>query len=176
VTEVIYYVAASVDGFIATPDGGVEWLGAFENPEAYGYAEFLASIDALVMGRRTFDQMLTFGLWPYADRTSVVLTRRPFAGEVPPNVTISDDAPGVAVGKLAASGARRVWLVGGAELLRSFRAEGLVMEYYVSILPVFLGDGIPLFPTPGPAEPARLLESRAYPDGVLQVRWSVSPR
>lgn len=171
--EVIYYVAASVDGFIATPDGGIEWLMPFENSgQDYGYKEFLASTDALIIGRRTFDQVLTFDTWPYSGKTTVVMTRRP-VDSPPTGVIVSSDDPTAVVQKLVEGGAKRIWLIGGAELLRSFRAAGLVTEYQISTIPVFLGEGIPLFPVPGPAESARLVAHKAFPDGVLQAHWQV---
>ena len=170
--EVIYYVAASLDSFIATPDGGVEWLSSFEGGgDDYGYAEFLASVDVLLMGSRTYEQTLGFGKWPYDGKPSLVLSKRALRpGRA--DVTVSADAPGRVVSELQALGHRRAWLVGGAALAGSMRAEGLITTYVVSLIPVVLGGGIPLFAQGGPREKLALASSRAFSNGLVQVTYT----
>ncbi len=170
--EIIYYVAASLDGFIATPDGSVDWLSPFEGTgEDYGYAEFYASVDVLLMGRRTYEQALTFGKWPYAGKPSFVLSKRGLRASRA-DVTVSADSPGRVVSALRASGYRRCWLVGGAALAGSMRAEGLISQYVVSVIPVVLGGGIPLFGQQGPRERLTLVSSRAFANGLVQVTYT----
>jgi len=170
--EVIYYVAASLDGYIATPDGGVDWLAPFENSgEDYGYAEFYASVDALLMGRATYEKTLSFGAWPYEGKPCRVFSRQTLA--VPsPDVLISAAAPENVLHSLVQSGCRRAWLVGGGSLAAAFRQEGLLSEYIVSVIPVILGGGIPLFSPRGHSERLNLLESKSYTDGVVQLRYT----
>jgi dihydrofolate reductase len=170
VTQIVYYVAASLDGYIATPDGKVEWLAPFEgSAEDYGYSAFLTSVDVLFMGSRTYEQLLTFGPWPYADKATWVFSRRslePVAG-----VIVTDATPAAVAAEVDAGGSNRAWLVGGATLAGSFRAEGLITEYVVSVMPVILGAGIPLLAASGPAERLRLVDSTSFPSGVIQARY-----
>lgn len=169
-TRVVYYVAASLDGFIATSDGGVDWLAPFEGGD-YGYDAFLASMDALVMGRTTYEQVLRFGPWPYAGRRCVVFTH---AAPAQPraDVTFTDAAPGAVLADLHAAGARNVWLVGGGRLAGAFQEAGLISEYIVFIMPVTLGAGIPLFRPHAGVATLRLTETFAYPDGVVRLTYT----
>jgi dihydrofolate reductase len=174
-TEIIYYVAASLDGYIATPDGGVAWLSEFEGGETdYGYADFVASLDAVLMGRRTYEQVLTFGPWPYAGRPCWVFSRRELAPAAP-EVTITSAEPQTVAVEMAAHGLRRAWLVGGAELAASFRSAGLMTEYDVAIMPVILGAGIPLFAAPGPTDRLERIEATPYPNGVVMLCYRYHP-
>lgn len=170
-TEISYYVAASLDGYIATPDGGVAWLSEFEDgDEDYGYADFVVSLDAVLMGRRTYEQVLPFGPWPYAGKPCWVFSHAeltPAAAEV----TITTAQPQEVAAELAAHGLRRAWLVGGAELAASFRAAGLISEYYVAVIPIILGAGIPLFAAPGAPERLTLVESTPYPNGIVMLHY-----
>jgi dihydrofolate reductase len=170
VPEIVYYVAASLDGFIATPDGRVEWLAPFEaSGDDYGYAAFLASVDVLLLGRTTYEQVLTFGPWPYAGKLSMVFSRRPLAPEA--GVTLTARSPVDVAAELDARNLRRAWLVGGGALAASFRAAALITEYIVSVMPVVLGGGVPLFAADGPQERLRLIESTPFESGVIQARY-----
>jgi dihydrofolate reductase len=169
VTRIVYYVAASADGFIATPDGGIDWLTPFqESGEDYGYHRFFASVDAVVLGRRTFDQALTFGEWPYAEKPAWVLTSREIS-DLPPLTKATADSPRRIAEDLATAGFERAWLVGGGEVAGAFQRAGLIDEFAISVMPLLLGEGVPLFGTGGGvASPLRLQDSIRYPDGVMQ--------
>ncbi len=169
--EIVYYLAASLDGFIAAPDGSVGWLSQFEGGgEDYGYGDFYASVDALILGSRTYEQVLTFGEWPYANKPCTVATRKRRAAR--PGVAFTDADPRAAAAQIAAGGSRRAWLVGGGALAGSFRREGLITQYIISVMPLVLGSGIPLFVGGGPLEPLKLSSSRAYPNGVVQLTYA----
>ena len=169
--EVVYYVAMSLDGLIATADGGVEWLAPFEaSNEDYGYSAFYASVDALLLGSRTFEQIMTFGSWPYDSKPCWVLTRRELRSSQP-QVAFTSSSPQEVLSEIEASGLRRAWLVGGGMLAASFRKEALITEYVVSVIPVVLGAGIPLFGSPGPTELLELAGSTSFPNGVVQLRY-----
>ena len=158
--EIIYYVAASLDGFIATPEGGIDWLKPFEGTgEDYGYGEFYATIEAVLLGRVTYDQCLQFPEWPYAGKPYWVFSRA------------NGNTPSSVIAEMEARGLRRAWLVGGGKLAAAFRAERLITEHIVSIVPVLLGAGIPLFDGRGPRDELRLVGSRSYPNGIVQVRY-----
>jgi dihydrofolate reductase len=183
--ELIYYVAASLDGFIATPDGGIGWLAPFEaTGEDYGYAAFYASIDALLLGSRTYEQALGFDPWPYPGKPCWVFSRRP-QNRARPEVVVTAQSPGAVASDLDARGIRRAWLVGGGQLAGAFRAEGLIGEYILAVIPVILGAGIPLFGAPAPdlpvlpeasqlsmpVEALNLIEHKVYSNGVVQLRY-----
>lgn len=169
--QVIYYVAASLDGYIAISDGGLEWLAPFEaKGEDYGYAEFYDSIDAVLLGSRTYEKSLTFGAWPFPGKPSWVFSRRQIAA-AEPDVIITPNPPDQVMAELEERGVRRAWLVGGGALAASFRDHRLITEYIVSIIPVILGDGIPLFASSGEREYLQLAGSRTYPNGVVQLRY-----
>jgi dihydrofolate reductase len=175
-TEIFYYVAASLDGYIATPDGGVDWLSELEHAdEDYGYSEFLASVDALIMGSATYEQVLGFGEWPYGGKPCWVLSTRSLEPATP-TTTITSQTPTELVAGLAERGVERAWLVGGAALAASFRSEGLISEYIVSVMPIILGGGIHLFSGPGPQEPLALVEAKPYESGVVQLTYTSSMR
>ncbi len=170
--EVVYYVASSLDGYIATAVGGLEWLAPFEGGEEdYGYAEFYASVDAVLLGRRTYDTAVGFGEWPYPGKPTWVFSRT-MLSVAGPDLTVTGENPANVVAELSARGIRRAWLVGGGMLASSFRSAGLITEYIVSTIPVILGDGIPLFGAPGSRQRLRRLETVAYPSGLVQSRYA----
>ena len=173
--DIIYYVAASVDGFIATPDGGIEWLAPFETAgEDYGYAAFYDSIEAVLMGSRTYEQILGFDDFPYPDKPVLVFTKRKL--NVPwPGIALTGEHPRAATRELEHRGIQRAWLVGGGALAGSFREAGLISEYIISVIPAILGAGIPLFGSPGKMETLTLTGSHAYPNGVVQNRYAAFP-
>ena len=167
-SEVVYYVAASLDAYIATPEGGVEWLPPIEAAgEDYGYSEFYKSIDAVLMGSRTYEQLRE---WPYPGKPGWVFSQRPLT-IAQPQITLTTQSPLQIITELQARGLRRAWLVGGGALAASFRAAGLITEYIISIIPVILGAGIPLFTSSGPRENLQLVESKSYANGLIQLRY-----
>lgn len=169
--EIIYYVAMSLDGFIATPDGGVAWLADFESgDEDYGYSAFYASIDAVLLGSRTYEQVLTFGEWPYREKPAWVFSRR---SDLParPGVIVTDEHPRRVAADLDARCIRRAWLAGGGALAASFRAAGLITSYIVSVVPVILGGGVPLFGEAGDRERLRLVNNLTFDNGVVQLTY-----
>ncbi len=170
-TEIVFYIAASLDGYIATPDGSVEWLSVVDSEEEdYGYLEFYDSVDALLIGRQTYEQILGFGEWPYAGKPCWVFSKRQL--EIGRSeIVLTSDHPSEVVAELNARNFHRVWLVGGAHLAASFRAQGLISEYIISVIPVVLGEGIPLFISPSPKENLKLTESKSYPSGLVQLRY-----
>jgi dihydrofolate reductase len=158
--EIVYYVASSLDGFIATPDGGIDWLKPFEGgAEDYGYGEFYASVEAVLIGRKTYEQCLQFPEWPYAGKPYWVFS------------TANGNTPAKVAAEMGSRGIRRAWLVGGGKLAAAFRAEGLITEHIVSVIPVLLGSGIPLFDGPAPLEALRLAGAKTYETGIVQLRY-----
>ena len=163
------YIAVSLDGFIATEDGGVGWLDAFQTEgEDYGYDMFYAAVDTLVLGRVTYEQVLAFGAWPYADKPCVVVTQTPLEGAHPAGVVFRSALPTDLAGT--------VWLVGGRQVIHGYLAAGLVDSIELFVMPVLLGTGIPLFT--GGTRPARaaLTEHTVYPNGVVRLLYTLNQR
>jgi len=169
--QVAYYVASSADGLIAPADGSLEWLTPFQDTgEDHGYIEFYGGVDALIVGSRTYEQMLGFGEWPHQDKPVTVMSAR----ELPAgagNVTLSCDSPITVVKQLATAGHKRAWLVGGGTLAGSFDTAGLIDEYIVSYLPVLLGSGVGLLGGRGRRRVLELLDVRTFDDGIVQCRY-----
>lgn len=171
--EVIYYVAVSADGFIAPPDGSVDWLAEFEGDGDYGYEEFYAGVDTLLLGRATFEQLMALGVWPYSRKPAWVFSRRaPRA--VPPGVIVVADSPEAIASRLVTAGLQRAWLVGGGELAGSFARAGLISRYILTVMPVMLGAGVPLLGPEGAAGPLSLVSS-ARLGRVVQNTYATRP-
>lgn len=172
-------VGITVDGFIARPDGDVNSLGEEtdepeEGGEDYGFAAFMKTVDALVMGRNTWDVFVEFGVWPYGDTPMIVLTSRPM--EIPEmfqgNVETMSGPPRTVAETLAARGLNHLYIDGGVTA-QAFLREGLVQRIVLTRIPILIGEGIPLF---GPLEKdirLRLIRSDAYPDGFQQSEYEV---
>ena len=156
--DIVYYVASSLDGYIATPDGGIEWLRPFEDAdEDYGYGEFYASVEAVLLGRKTYEQCLQLPEWPYAGKPYWVLSGQTGSG------------PAAVVSEMRSRGIRRVWLVGGGKVAAALRVERRITRYVISVIPVLLGTGIALFDGPAPPQSLKLVASRSYATGVVQL-------
>ena len=167
--KIIYYVAASLDGYIADVSGGVDWLPQDESND-YGYADFYSAVDALAMGRRTYDQVLSFGEWPYAGKPTYVFTHDAPANALPDVEFVSDD-PAQFVRWIESSVAGTLWLVGGGNLAEQFRLAGLIDEYMVFVIPVILARGIPLFGGDATKTALRLEAVQTHDDGVVMLHY-----
>jgi dihydrofolate reductase len=172
------FIAQSLDGFIARPDGGLDWLLSRGDPaEDHGYAAFIAGVDGIVMGRGTFDTVLAFDPWPYALPVIVLSASLP-ADAVPARlagrVRILDLTPAAAMAQLAREGFARVYVDGG-RLVQSFLAAGLIADMVVTTVPVLIGGGRPLFgPLPGDVA-LEHQATTAFPSGLVQSRYRVAP-
>lgn len=150
------YIASSLDGLIARPDGSVDWLVTGAGPpEEFGYQGFYASIDAIVMGRGTYEACRAMGAWPYADKPVLVLTRRPIP-DAPPGVEARDASAAEIVAECEAKRMARIWVEGGGDVIRQFMAIGRLDVLEVAVLPLVLGSGI-----------------RLFPDGCLETRFTL---
>jgi dihydrofolate reductase len=164
------FIATSVDGFIAREDGTFDFLSLVEQPEEdYGFADFFASVDALVIGRNTYETALAFEEWPYAGKRCIVLTHR----ETPSlhGEQFFAGAPAALVEQLGLVGAQRLYVDGGA-VIRSFLADGLSDDVTLSIIPVLLGRGISLFGNEVPELKLALESSQAFASGLVQLRYT----
>ena len=167
------FVGASVDGFIARPNDDLDWMREGEG-EPHGYDEFIAGIDAIVIGRRTFEKVLTLGPWFYKDKRVVVLSSRPIdlSPVVGGVVERRAGPPHEVVAQLAATGAHHLYVDGGITIQRFLRA-GLVQRLIITRLPVLIGDGIPLFGSLPHDIRLRHVVTRDFPGGLVQSEYHV---
>jgi dihydrofolate reductase len=169
------YIATSLDGFIARKDGAIDWL-PHSGPagEDYGYAEFIRTVDAIVMGRNTFDLVRTFPSWPYS-RPVIVLTTRPesLPEVLPPAVRVLAGSPPSVVQALADEGAKHLYVDGGVTIQRFLRA-GLITRVIITRIPVLLGSGLPLFGDLPHDVHLEHVSTRAYPNGLVQSEYLVA--
>jgi len=171
--ECTVYIATSLDGFIARSNGGIDWLPV-PGAEDYGYAEFMDSVDAIVMGRNTFELALTFGDWPY-EKPVVVLSSRPssLAHPLPSGVRMSSGDPEAILAELTSAGARHVYVDGGVTI-RRFLEAGRITRVIITTVPVLIGSGVPLFG--GTTRDIRLqhVRTRAFANGLVQSEYRVA--
>lgn len=169
------FIATSLDGFIAREDGGIDWLpmGADGN-EDYGYTALMKSVDALVMGRNTFELVLSFGKWPYGGTNIVVLTTRPLHPPpwVPSSVKVMSGDPREVVRVLEDHGARHIYVDGGNTVQR-FLASGLVTQLVITRIPILLGRGIPLFGALTHDVRLQHVRTTSWPSGLVQSEYLI---
>ena len=167
------FVGTSVDGFIARPNGELDFLPP-GGGEPHGYDEFIASVDALVIGRNTFETVLAFPAWPYGDKRVVVLTSRPLdlSAVRGGKVEQMSGPPSDIVAQLAATGAHHLYIDGGITVQRFLRA-GLVQRLVITRVPVLIGDGIPLFGALPRVVRLHHVATQHYPSGLLKSEYDV---
>lgn len=168
------YIATSLDGYIATPDGGLDWLENFPNPDQldYGYADFYANIDTVIMGRATYEIINGFGIdWPYANCASYVVTAQNDYPITTPNTQRLHTPLRQALLDLQQNAQKNVWLVGGGKLVASVLAEGLIDDLLLTVIPTLIGDGILLWEKGIPTTTFELVEATSFETGVLQLHY-----
>jgi dihydrofolate reductase len=171
VGNVVLYIAASLDGFIADRNGGVGWLDDYQAVD-YGYEAFLDTVGVVVMGAATYEQALTFGPWPYAGKTTYVFTHRPLPNADPTNIDLYAGNPALLVNRIRSASDRSIYLVGGAQLVATFLNAGLVDEIRLFVIPTLLGAGTPLFRDMAAGLALRLIDSTPYPNGVVELHYT----
>lgn len=172
------FIATSLDGFIAREDGGIDWLPTpdtdSEGGEDYGYNDFIKTIDAMVMGRNTYELVLTFDEWYYGDMPVFVLTNR--GVEIPErlNKTVSQMSgkPQEIVEELAEKGYHNLYVDGG-KTIQGFLNAGLIDDMTITTIPVLIGTGIPLFGPTNQDIQLKLMESRSFDNQLIQTRYTV---
>ncbi len=167
------FVGVSVDGFIARTNGGLDWLPP-GGGEPHGYDEFIASVDALVIGRKTYETVLSFSNWPYGAWPVFVLSTSPLA-PAPPGALVErlSESPAEVVARLAARGIAHIYVDGGVTIQRFLRA-GLIQRLVITRVPVLIGAGIPLFGTTPNDIRLRHIATRSYPSGLVRSEYEVA--
>jgi dihydrofolate reductase len=168
------FVGTSVDGFIARPNGDLDFLPV-GGGEPHGYNEFMASVDALVIGRKTFETVLSFASWPYGDKRVVVLSSGPVDLSAVRGGVVEQmgGTPAEIVSKLAASGAHHLYVDGGITI-QGFLRAGLVQRLIITRVPVLIGDGIPLFGTLPRDLRLNHVATQHYPSGLVKSEYRIA--
>src|SRR5436190_21364549 len=172
--NVIVHIGTSADGYIARPDGDLEWLTSRSKPEGfYGMSAFMRSIDTKLLGRKTYEMSLRMGAkFDSKSRTIVCSRHAPPAG-APSAVEFVNGAIGPFVSRLREQPGKDIWLMGGGEIIASFLDEQAIDEFVISVAPVFIGDGIPLIARRHRHVPLELRSIERFEDGLAQLRYSV---
>jgi len=168
--EVILYITASLDGFIADAEGGVEWLSGAED-EDYGYSELMDSVDTVLQGSHTYlDVLRLVDYDPYEGKDNIVFTSRDDLPSSPSARFVHDD-PVEFLRELKQTPGKRIWLIGGGELASTLVGAGLVDEIDLYVQPVILGDGIPLWRPPIDAHKLELTRAEPLPGGLARLSY-----
>jgi len=171
--KVTYYVASSIDGFIAKEDGDVSWLEELGIVmEETGYDEFYATVDALVMGRKTYDMIVSFGEWPYGDKPVWICTSGnvvPMAGS---NIQVGN-TPEEVYQSANDMNIKHLWLVGGGSIASSFLEKKLLTNISLSLMPIILGKGIKLFGELATDVFLGKQHVESAKSGMLQIEYSI---
>jgi dihydrofolate reductase len=167
------FIGTSLDGFIARRNGSFDFLPA-DGGEPHGYEEFMAGIDALVIGRNTFEVVLAFPEWPYGSKRVVVLSSKPidFSGVRGAVVEQMSGEPQEIVAKLAATGAHNLYIDGGITIQRFLRA-GMIQRLIITRVPVLIGDGIPLFGALPHDIKLRHIATQQYATGLVKSEYHI---
>lgn len=178
--KVICYIATSADGYIARPDGDIDWLTNPKTPREpkvgdYGYADFVKDIDTVVWGRTTWDQVQSFmDEAPGMDDTkSYVFTSHPETAKPRAGVEFTNEPVKPFMDRLRAQGGKDVWMMGGGGIIGAFLDAGELDEFIIHVMPVFIGEGIPLIAPRHLETPLELLATKRYDDGVVMLHWAV---
>ncbi len=165
--KIVYFVAASLDGFIADPHGNTDWL--FTDRD-YGFTAFYRSVKAVIMGRRTYEKILEFGPYPFSDKMSYIFTHRQMSGL--PNINFIHHSIPEFTAELKQKIKEPVWFAGGGEIARILFTHALIDQIVISIHPVYLGAGIPVTQSLPRISNFMPEKQRRYPSGLIQVTYS----
>jgi dihydrofolate reductase len=179
--KIIVYIATSADGFIARPDGDVAWLDRPRPKGNYGMPVFFKSIDTILWGRKTYAKGLEMGMekgmkaagfGPHIK--NYVFSRRPQKSSVPTFEFVNEPIKTFAQ-RLRAQPGKHIWMMGGGEIIASFLDQGEIDEFRINIIPILIGEGIPLIQPRHRSIRLKLLSTKAFPDGVVHLHYRTTP-
>ena len=171
--KVIVHIATSADGYIARPDGDIDWLTSRPAPKGfYGMSTFVKTIDTKVLGRKTYEMSLRLGA-KFDSKTPTLVFTRHAPSDAPPGVEFVSEAVGPFVSRLRGQPGKDIWLMGGGEIIASFLDAGAIDEFVVSVAPVFIGEGIPLIAPRHRHVPLHLCSVERFEDGLVQVHYGI---
>ena len=168
-TKITLYIATSIDGFIAKKDGSVKWLDKFNNlGENYGYESFSNSINTVVMGNVTYEQVLGFGEYPYKNKQGYVFANKEKSDD---NIIFVNGDVKEFIDNLDKEKDHNIWLIGGANIVNQFLKYNLIDEFIIFVMPVILGEGIRLFSNDNQEKELILTNSKSFKSGVLELKY-----
>ena len=172
--KIIVNIATSADGYVARADGDLDWLTRRPAPKGfYGLPKFSRSVDAKILGRKTFDLSVKMGASFSADNVHYVFSRRPPPASVPAGVQFVTESIRAFAERLRKQAGKNIWMMGGGEIIASFLDEHAIDEFIITVVPMFIGEGIPLLSGKQREVALRLLRVEQFPDGVVQSRYEV---
>jgi dihydrofolate reductase len=172
--KVIVHIATSADGYIARPDGDLTWLTSRPKPAGfYGLSAFMKSIDTKLLGRTTYEMSMRMGARFDSKTRNIVFSHHAPPADAPSGVEFVSGAIGPFVSRLREQPGKDIWLMGGGGLIASFLDEQAIDEFVISVVPVFIGDGIPLIARRHRQVPLDLQSVERFEDGVVQLRYRV---
>jgi dihydrofolate reductase len=172
--KVIVHIATSADGYIARPDGDLEWLTSRPAPKGfYGMNAFMRSIDTKVLGRKTYEVSVQMGAKFDSKIRTLVYSRQSPPSDAPSGVEFVNDSIGPFVRRLREQPGKDIWLMGGGEIIASFLDERAIDEFVISVAPVFIGEGLPLIARRHRDVPLDLLAIDRFDDGLVQLHYRV---
>ena len=166
--DVIYYAAVSLDGFIAGKDGAMSWLGSYFIPEL-GFHDFIQRMSGVIMGRKTFDKIVSPGKWPYGALPGTIVTHRDLDAAFGP-ISKSRGSAREIIDTAKSKSSGPLWLVGGADLAGQFLAQGMLTRIDLFVIPVLLGAGIPAFRLADSAN-LTLIDTQSYKNGIVRLSY-----
>ena len=172
--RVIVHIGTSADGYIARPDGDLEWLTSRPAPKGfYGMDAFMKSVDTKLLGRKTYEVSLRMGAKFDSGTRTFVFSRHAPPADAPPGVEFVKDAIGPFINRLRAQPGKDIWLMGGGDLIASFLDAQAIDEFVISVAPVFIGEGIPLIARRHRHVPLVLHSVERFEDGLVQLCYRV---
>jgi dihydrofolate reductase len=172
--KIIVYIATSADGYIARPDGGIEWLDRPRPKGNYGMGEFFKSIDTILWGRRTYEPALKMG-YPggFGLKVKNYVFSTTMKGPAAPNVEFVNEPIGPFAQRLRVQPGKDIFMMGGAGLIASFLDVGEIDEFSIHVIPILIGEGIPLIQPRHRNVPLKLISTKTFPDGVVHLNYCV---
>ncbi len=174
--KLILYIATSLDGYIAKPNDDLEFLSVVEQEgEDYGYSDFVKTVDAVIVGRKTYDKVISMGFdFPHADKDTYIITRtpRPNIGSVK---FYTDDLKSL-IDKLKSENGKNIFCDGGAEIVNELLKDDLIDEFIISLIPILVGNGTKLFKDGRPEQKLKLVSTKQFDKGLTQIHYKRADR
>jgi dihydrofolate reductase len=172
--KIILYIATSLDGYIAKPNDDLSFLSIVQQDgEDYGYADFVKSVDTVILGRKTYDWVMTqVSEFPHADKNSFIITRTP-----KPSIGKTSFYTGKLqdlIIKLKAEHGKNIFIDGGAEIVNELLKENLIDEFIISVIPILVGNGTKLFKDGRPEQKLELLSTKKFDKGLTQLHYKLA--
>jgi dihydrofolate reductase len=173
--KVIVYIAISADGYIARPDGDVSWLDRPRPKGHYGMGAFMKTIDTILWGRKTYTKGIEMGMkaGAFGAKLKNYLFSRQPQGSLLPGFELVREPIKPFAQRLRAQPGKDIWMMGGGEIIASFLDEGEIDEFSIHVVPILIGEGIPLIKPQHRSIPLKLLSTKKFPDGVVRLNYRV---